>query len=782
MHKATGAVLARNYVISGILRVAVVTIFFLISVLSATPFMRAEAQTQSFTFTAVKVEGNNRVDAGSVLRFAGIGRGTAVSAGELNDAYQRIIASGLFEEVEVIPQGSTLLIRVREYPVINVINFEGNLRIKDEVLAEIVKSKSRRVYSPAQAEADAEALTVAYRQAGRAAATVNPRIIRRSDNRVDLVFEVTEGKVVEVERMTFIGNRAFSDRRLRQVIDSKQAGLLRTFIQSDTFIAERIEFDKQMLRDFYLSRGYVDIQILDATAEIARERDAFFVTFSLREGQSFRFGKTSVVSEIEGVDAAEFAGLLKIRSGVTYSPTIIENNISRMEGLALRKGLNFVRIDPRITRNPRDLTLDVEFALVRGPRVFIERIDIEGNTTTLDRVVRREFRSVEGDPFNPREVRQSAERIKALGFFADAKVDVKPGSASDQVVVKVDVEEQPTGSLSLGLSYSVAQGPGFNIGLTESNFLGRGQFVGVNISTGTDNINSSISFVEPFFLGRDLAFKFTAFYNTTDNDNSRYSTQSIGLSPALEFPISENGRLELRYKIAKDKIFSVDSTSSTILAREEAQGSLVASSVAYTYSYDTRINSIDPKGGVLLRFGQEFAGLGGDVDRVITSGLGLVERRVFTEDVTLRAVLEGGAVNMLSGNSRVTDRFFGNGKIRGFQPNGIGPRDLTAVNEDALGGNYFAVARFEADFPLGLPEEYGITGGLFLDVGSVWSLEDVAGTSATVDDGFDLRSAIGFSVFWTTPLGPLRLNFSKVLKKRSYDEEQFFDLTVSTRF
>ncbi|MDZ4095803.1 MAG: outer membrane protein assembly factor BamA, partial [Paracoccaceae bacterium] len=527
--------------------------------------------------------------------------------------------------------------------------------------------------------------------------------------------------------------------------------------------------------------------------EIARERDAFFITFTIQEGQSFNIGKVSVVSEIEGVDAAEFEAMLKMRPGVTYSPAIIDNNISRMESLTLKKGLNFVRIDPRITRNERDLTLDIEFALVRGPKVFVERIDVEGNTTTLDQVVRRQFRTVEGDPFNPREVRQSAERIRALGFFSDARVNAEPGSSTDQVVVKVGVDEQPTGSLSLGVSYSVASGPGFNIGLTESNFLGRGQFIGVNIATGTDNINSSITFTEPFFLGRDLAFKFTAFYNTTDNDNSFYSTRSIGISPALEFPISEFGRLELRYKLGEDKIFSVDrgdlanpgldNGSSVILLQEEAQGALLASSIGYTFSYDTRLNGLDPKGGFLLRFGQDFAGLGGDIDRITTTALGLAERRVFSEDVTLRVVVEGGAVHMLNGDSRVTDRFFGNGKIRGFEINGLGPRDLAATNEDNLGGNLFAVARFEADFPLGLPEEYGITGGLFMDVGSVWSLDNVSGTGGNlVDDDLHLRSSIGFSIFWTTPLGPLRLNFSKAIKKKSYDSELPFDLTVSTKF
>nr|WP_309664517.1 outer membrane protein assembly factor BamA [Tabrizicola sp.] len=752
-------------------------VFFATATVSA-PFL-SPAFAQSFSFSNVKIEGNTRVDAATILNFAGIKRGTEVSAAALNDAYQRIANSGLFETVELVPQGSTLLIRVTEYPIVNVISFEGNKRLKDEILATLVQSQTRRVYSPSLAESDAAAIAEAYRTAGRLAASVTPKIIRRSENRVDLVFEIAEGKVVEVERLAFSGNRAFSDRRLRQVLETKQAGLLRNLIQRDTFIAERLDLDKQVLTDFYLSRGYVDFQILDATAEVSRERDATFVTFTVREGLPFTIGKTSTVSEVEGVDAAEFEAVQKIRTGQTYSPAVIENNIARMENLALRKGLNFVRVEPRVTRDERGQALDIEFAIVRGERIFVERIDIEGNATTLDQVIRRQFRSVEGDPFNPREIRQSAERIRALGFFSDAQVNTEPGSAGDQVVVNVDVEEQPTGSLSFGLSYSVASGAGLNIGFSESNFLGRGQRLSLNVSSGTDTQNSSFSFTEPAFLGRDLSFSVGAYYRTSDSDSALYNTQNIGFTTGIGFPVGEQSRLDVRLRFSEDEI-SDYTGDSPILIGESALGKLVTSSIGYTYEYDTRITGLNPNGGLLLRFGQDFAGLGGDTKYVSTTALALAETKVWNEEVTVRAIFEGGLISSLGGNtSRVTERFFGNGKIRGFEPNGIGPRDGT--DNDALGGNAFAVARFEADFPLGLPEEYGITGGAFFDVGSVWSLDNTAGL-ATVDDSFKPRASIGLSVFWNTPIGPLRFNFSHALKKEALDKEQSFDLTISTKF
>ncbi|MEZ5795845.1 MAG: outer membrane protein assembly factor BamA [Defluviimonas sp.] len=737
---------------------------------------------QAYVFNGVSVEGNDRIEPATIVKFTGIARGETVSDAELNDAAQRLMGSGLFKSVDLVPAGNTLVIKVVENPTLNIVNFEGNKRIKDEDLAKIVKSQSRRVYSPAQAEADAAAIAQAYADQSRLAARVEPRVIDRGDNRVDLVFEIREGKVTEVERLSFTGNRAFSDRRLRQVLGTKQAGLLRQIIQRDTYVADRIEFDKQALTDFYRSRGYIDFQVLSVSQQFARDRGAFFLTFDVREGLSYKFGTINVVSEYEGVDAKAYEDVVRIRKGVTYSPMAVDTTISRMEAIALKQGVNFLNIEPRITRNERDQTLDVTFALTKGPRVFVERIDIEGNATTLDKVVRRQFRTVEGDPFSPREIREGAERTRALGFFTNADVNARPGTASDQVIVDVNVDEKPTGSLNFGASYSVASGPGFNIGLSEANFLGRGQYVSLNLSGGTNNKDSSITFIEPAFLDRDLKFRFSAWYRTTSNDTgiADYATTKFGASPSIEFPISEQGRLELRYRASSDEVNSVSPGSSALIKADAALGAEVTSAVGYTYTYDTRISGIDPNNALKLSFGQDFAGLGGDITSVATTAAATFQTRLMREEVTLRAELEGGALATSNGDSRIVDRYSGNGKIRGFEPYGLGPRDLGAANKDALGGNYFAVARFEAEFPVGLPEEYGITGGVFADVGSVWGLDNTLGGS--IDDSMHLRSAVGVSIFWNTAIGPLRFNFSKAIQKESYDREQTFDLTISTQF
>ena len=738
----------------------------------------AEAQVR---VNSITVEGNQRIPDATILSFADFERGSVVTDGQINDALQRVIGSGLFETVEIVPSGSGLLIQVVEWPTINRINIEGNRRLDDDKLLALVTSAPRRVYSPTVAEADAAIIADAYTNAARLAAEVTPRIIRRSDNRVDLVFEVSEGKVVENERVSFVGNRAFSDRRLRRVVNTKQAGFLRSIIGSDTFIPERIAFDRQLLTDFYRARGYVDFQVLDVTTELSRERDATFVTFNVREGQKFNVGAISVSSEFAEIDTEAYRRAIRLRTGETWSPSVIDEQITRLERLALQQGFDFLRVDPRVTRNDRDLTLDVEFALVRGPRVFVERIDIEGNATTLDRVVRRQFDTVEGDPFNPREIRNAAERIRALGFFASTDVQTREGSSSDQVIVDVDVEEQPTGSLTFGGTYNNDSGFALAVGFSERNFLGRGQGLTVDIQTGSEDTKSRIAFFEPAFLGRDLTFGLEATHATNDYDNASYETRVSTFSPSLGFPIGENSRLSVFYEIAKEDIFNVTADASPILQAEE--GAEWRSSAGYTYTLDLLRGGLNPNRGVRLSFGQEFAGLGGDVEFIRSTARAVAQRDIMNEEVTIRAIVEGGFITALgSGTTRVTDRFFlSSSQLRGFAGRGLGPRDTGAVDSDVLGGNRYAVARFEADFPLGLPEEYGINGGVFFDVGSLWGLDNTAGV-VTVDDGFELRSSIGFSIFWDTPIGPLRLNFAKPIEKNPLDETNSFDITISTQF
>ena len=699
-----------------------------------------------------------------------------------------MLGSGLFESVEFEPRGSTLVIRVEERATINAISIEGNRRIDDEVLRGVLESTPRRVYSPAQAEADAGAIAALYAEQGRVSVSVTPRIIRRSENRVDLVFEVDEARNVEVERISFVGNQAFSDSRLRRVLATKQAGLLRQIVRADTFVGDRIAFDRQLLSDFYMDRGYIDFQVLDVTSEIARGRDGVFITVQVREGQRYRFGDTSVASSIPGVNGRLFAEAIRVRPGTVYTPVAIERTILRMEEIATRQGIDFARIEPRLIRDPRNLRVGVQFVVSRGPRVFVERIDIEGNNTTLDRVIRRQFDTVEGDPFNPRAIRAAAERIRALGYFEEVDVSSDEGSSPSQVVIDVNVQEANTGSLSFGASYGVDTGFGIAVGLRETNFLGRGQRLAFGINTAGEAASASLVFFEPALLGRDLGGGVELYYRTTTDFNAAFDTREIGFSPSIEFPVGEDSRLSLRYTIASSDLSIEDDVRpfvSPILLRDADRGELLTSSVGYTFTYDTRASGFSPDTGVLFRFGQDVAGLGGDTKFVSTTALAGAYHRLARRDITFRAELEGGAVRGFGDyDPRVTERFFTSGRsFRGFEARGIGPRDVQSAAEDPLGGEYFAVARFETGFPVGIPEEYGIRGGAFLDLGSVWGLSDAEGVGEEdVPTDFALRSSIGLALFVSTPIGPLRFNFTEALLKEDYDRERNFDLTISTEF
>lgn len=769
-------------VAAAIRRIAVL-LWFSVALLA----VAAPSEAQEYRFSSIRVEGNRNIESATVLSYLGIAPGTGLSGAELNAAYQRLAGSGLFETVELVPSGGTLVVRVSEWPIISKVAIEGNQKLKDEVLLAAIQSRPARVYSPSLAEADADAIVAAYQNAGRLAASVTPKVIRRPNGRVDLVFEVAEGKVTEVERISFVGNRAFSDRRLRRVLATKQAGILRALIQADTLIPDRLEFDKQLLRDFYLSRGFIDFRVLSVTSEFSRDRNAFFVTFTVHEGQPFRFGALTVSSDVAQIDTEAYRKEVRIRPGQVYSPVAIEATITRLELLATRQGLDFVRVEPRVTRNDRDLTLDVDFHLARGPRIFVERIDIEGNTTTLDRVVRSQFKVAEGDPFNPREIRAAAERIRALDFFEKVDVTTEQGSDPERVLVKVAVEEKPTGSLSFGASYSTSSGFGVNASFAERNFLGRGQTLRFGVTTTSGTQSAFLNFAEPYFLGRDVRFGFDAAYTQSNNSvNTAYDTRTGSVRPSLEFPIGENTRLRLRATVAGAEVSDVSSNSSAILAAEQARGVEYSAGLGYALSFDNRAGGLNPNAGVLLRFGQDAYFLG-DQNYVESSLLFVAENKLATRDVTFRAVFEGGAVFSLSGSStKVTERYFLlPDQLRGFDVRGVGPRDLNVSNRDALGGNFYAVARFEVEFPLPLPDEYGISGGAFLDVGSLWGLDNTAGGPTgtnPVDDGFHLRSSIGISVFWDTAIGPLRFNLSKPIVKQDYDEERTFDLTISTRF
>jgi outer membrane protein insertion porin family len=747
----------------------------------------AQLAAQTYRFQTVAVEGNRQIDPAAITGFARVPSTRAISAAELNAAYQRVVATGFFRNVEFLPRGNRLIIRVEEYPLINRVAIEGNRRVRDEQLREVVRSRPGGVFSPNQAEADANAMAEIYASAGRLAARVTPRIIERAGGRVDLVFEVVEGQVIEIQRLSFVGNTSFTDRRLRNAIESAQAGRLSTLFRVDNFNEARIARDRQVLQDFYLSRGFLDAQVTAATTELTRERDGAFVTFTIREGQQYRFGRVSVVSELAGVDGGPYQAALSNRTGALFTPQALESLIQQAERVGIRAGERFLRAEPRLTRNERDGTIDVVLALIRGPRVFVERIDIQGNTTTEDQVIRRQFDIAEGDPLNPREIREAAARIEELGYFSDVRVNPIQGSSPDQAVVDVQVEETTTGSLGFGVSYGANDGIGGNISYSEQNFLGRGQQLSVTLTTIRAARSFDLSFTEPAFLGRDLALGLRMGLSTsTATSNAQFGSEILQFSPSITFPVSEFGRLTLRAQIMRDLITVVPVPAlpapdpiAPRLRQDSAVGRVMTSSIGFGYAFDTRERGPDPDRGFVLRFGADVAG--GDREWARATLLAAYEQQVLSGDVTLRAAFEAGVVTHRGGPSRINERFsLSSNQMRGFRPYGIGPVGFAADGtQQGLGGNAFAVLRLDAEFPLGLPQEYNMSGGVFMDVGTLRGID--APTPDVIDTG-SLRSAVGVSLFWRSPLGPLRFNFSRPLRREPFDRPQSFDLTVATRF
>ena len=739
----------------------------------------------NLSFSSISVEGNQRLSDEAIVNYSRLVIGNKISSEDLNDAYEKIVGTGLFKNVSFQQSNQKLVISVMEYPTVNEISFEGNKKFTDEKLSSFIETKSRFVFAPTTLKNDVEEIQKVYKNSGRILASIQPKVINLPDNRVNLVFEVYEGSVVEIEKINFVGNRTFSDRKLRGVLRTKQAGFFRKIIQKDNLIDEKISLDKKLLTEFYKNRGFADFKINDVNVELSEERDGFFITYNITEGPQFSLGKIDFTSAVKELNAINFISVINLKSGEVYSPTDVQFNISKLEENLKAVGFEFIRVRPTLIRNMSSLTIDLDFVFERSDKLFIERIDISGNTATLDRVVRRQFFIIEGDPFSSKEIKAAEDRIRSLGLFSDSIVKVLPGSRDSMVVIDVKVIERPTGSLTFGAGYSSAAGLGGLIEYGEKNFLGRGQALSFAINTGKDDQLYELSFYEPMFLRNDLGLGINLSAKDTQQQNAAYDTDSLNFEPYIVFPIGENSNFKIEYSIEKTNLSNPGNVGS-IITNEVNEGAVTSSSMGYVFSYDTRVVKNNSQNGFAFKLGQQFTGLGGDKTALKTTMKAGAQTNTFKNDLKLSAEFEGGILTYTQGNSRVIDRFFLNSrKMRGFEPGGVGPREcLNGVcgvsNNDALGGENFAVVRFEAEFPLGLPDEYGLTGGLFYDVGNLWSLKKISNDVLYEDGAW--RQSIGASLFWRTPIGPLRFNFSDVLEKELFDRDESFDLTISTRF
>jgi outer membrane protein insertion porin family len=808
------------------------------------------------TVASIAVEGNRRVEVETIRSYFKPGPGGRLGQAQIDDGLKALIETGLFQDVRINQVGGRLVVTVVENAVIGRIAFEGNKKVKDEQLSAEIQSKPRGTFSRPVVQSDAQRIAEIYRRSGRYDVRVTPEIIEQPNNRVDLVFTITEGSKTGVKSIEFVGNVAYSSYRLKDVIKTRESNLLSFLGGADVYDPDRVEADRDLIRRFYLKNGYADVQVVAALTEYDPDKKGFLVTFKIEEGQQYRVGSVDFQTSIPTLDTASMRSFSRVSVGSVYNAEALEKSVEEMQIEASRRGYAFAVVRPRGDRNFEAHTVSIVFAIDEGPRTYIERINVRGNTRTRDYVIRREFDLSEGDAYNRALVDRAERRLKNLDFFKSVKILTEPGSSTDRVILIVDLEEKSTGDFSVSGGYSTTDGALAEVSISERNFLGRGLYAKAAVTYGQYARGGSLSFVDPYLLDYRVALGLDLFYREQlANSYIAYGTKTVGFSPRLGFTLREDLALQLRYSIYQQEISlpnqlancnnnpansllafnpspafananGIDLTSTNGLGcyfdgeaslpvRKELQaGKALTSSVGYSLNYNTLDNNKNPTDGLLIDWKQDFAGVGGDVSYIKSA----IDAKYYTPlvaDIVGLIHLQGGMLNQL-GNSelRMLDHFqMGPNLVRGFAPNGIGPRDLNPYGTmDALGGTKYWGASFELQMPFWfLPKEVGLKGSIYADAGGLidykgpttWAqtgelttTSNSACTPSTVtpaatpgtctglvyDNGNVVRSSVGIGLIWASPFGPLRFDYAVPITKGQFDRVQQFKFGGGTSF
>jgi outer membrane protein insertion porin family len=749
--------------------------FLLVAVLAA-GLLAGQAQAQSGTIRDIVIEGNQRIELSTIQNYLTLQPGSGYSSAEADKSLKALFATGLFADVNLRLQGSTLIVRVTENPVINRILFEGNRRVQADQLRSELQLKPRQVYTRAKVQTDTQRIQQIYRRTGRFAATVEPKVIQLPQNRVDLVFEISEGPLTGVSRIRFIGNQRFSDSQLREQIQTKETAWWRFLSSDDSYDPDRVTFDREKLRKFYLSKGYADFAVTNAVAELLPNREKFIITFTVEEGDRYRFGKMDVVSDLKGVDGAQMKEFVATPTGDIYNADLVEKTVQAITGELGRFGYAFVDVRPDVVKDREKRIIDITYRIGESPRVFVERIDIVGNVRTLDKVIRREFRLAEGDAFNSAKLRRTRTRLRGLNFFDKVEIAENKGSAPDKVVLTAEVTEKSTGELSFGVGYSTTESVLGDISIRERNLLGRGQDLKIGFSLSTTRQQIDTSFTEPYFLDRELAAGIDLLRRRTDyTRRSSLDQTTTAATPRISYPITENLSQLVYYRIRQDEISHIETSASRFIRAQE--GTYLTSAVGHALTYDRRDDRIDPTTGYFLRLSQEVAGLGG-TEYYVKNIANAAKYFPVTDETVLSFATELGMINGINDDVRLPNRFFvGGDNFRGFATGGIGPRDTTT--SDSLGGQKYYTGEADLMFPIGLPNEFGIKGRLFSVVGSLWDTSD---SGREVVDKNSIRMSAGTGIQWKSPLGLIRVDFGFPLIKEKFDEEEIVRINFGSRF
>ncbi|RWM72612.1 MULTISPECIES: outer membrane protein assembly factor BamA [Mesorhizobium] len=753
----------------------------------------ATSAAEAAVVSRVEVSGNQRVDADTIRNYVTIKPGKPFSSSDIDDAVKALFGTGLFSDVQINQVGSSLVIKVSEYQVVNQVLFQGNKKLKDNALAAAVQLKPRGTFSQQALDADVEAVKAAYRRIGRDDAAVTTQIMDLGDNRVNVVFNINEGGRTQIAAINFVGNSAYSSRRLSDVISTKRSSILSFVLRDDVYDEDKLRADEELLRRFYYNHGYADFQVISAVGELDETTNKYTVTITVQEGDRYTFGDVSVESTIPEVDAESLQSAVETHKGDVYNAENVEDTIIALTERVAGSGYPFAQVTPRGDRNFENHTISVVYTIDQGTKAYVERIEIRGNDRTRDYVIRREFDVSEGDAFNQVLIQRAKKRLEALDYFEKVEVSTVPGSEPDQVVLVVDVVEKSTGEFSIGAGYSTGgdtSGPSVEGSITERNFLGRGQFIKLSAGGGRNSRDYSFSFTEPYFLGRRIAAGFDVFNRTRGYDD--YKSETLGATVRFGLPITDNISTQLAYNIAQEK-YKLDDDCDPLAGCDISQAVLngiaespwLKSSVSLGLVYNTIDDMKNPHEGIFANVTTEVAGLGGDAKFVKVTARGSVYQTL-SEQLDLVGVISGGAGHIQgfgSGDLRIFDHFQSSDRmIRGFAYGGIGPA-APAPSDDHLGGTTYFNASAEAQFPMPvIPESFGLRGAVFADAATLYGskIETALVDQSTVD--MQWRASVGVGLMWASPFGPIRIDYAIPVLKEDTDDVQEFNFGISTRF
>lgn len=734
---------------------------------------------QAAPISEIRINGTERIEPATVMSYLNVRVGDEMNASILDGALKNLFASGLFADVSVGANGNAMIVNVVENPIINQIAFEGNQDIGDNALLAEIQMRPRQVFTRTKTQSDVTRLYQVYRRSGRFSANIEPKVIKLDQNRVDLVFEIDEKDITNISTIRFVGNTHYDDSRLRSEISTKEERWYSFFSSADRYDPDRLKYDQELLRRFYLSKGYADFQVTAAIAELSKDKGHFYVTFTVDEGERYKVGRIAINSAIRNFDASVLASDVRVKKGEWYNADDVKKSIDEMTDSLGDLQYAFVDLRPDVKRNRDEQLIDVSFNIKEAAPVFVERINVNGNVRTMDKVVRRELLLVEGDPFNKSKLARSENKIRNLDFFEVVDVRATQGSAPDKTNIDITVIEKSTGELSIGAGFSSTDGPLADFHIRERNFLGKGQQLSLGTTIAGERTEFDFAFTEPYFLDRDLSAGFDISHVTRDlQDESSYDQKRTGAGFRLGYPLSEYWRQTLRVRGERNEITDVDTDASRFIRDQEGERDTLAFSQRLTY--DKRDSTIFPTEGLMYWLETEASGLAGD-SRYVSARTGASYFYPVRDGVVLNILGETGGITGYDNKDVVINERFhlGGTTLRGFERSGVGPRDI--ATDDALGGNIFYRGSAELAFPVGLDEELGVKGHAFTDFGSLFTIDE-SDNDPNLRDESSVRASVGVGLSWRSPFGPLRLDFAVPYAKEDFDEKEVFSFNFGTRF